>query len=233
MTERLFERMPRSRLYEHIVSSIEDLIISGKLKPGDRLPPERELALTMEVGRGAVRESVKLLADRGLVQVLPGRGTFVSEPQGSTLTATIDRFLRAGKGTHGDLTEVRRVLEVAIAGLAAERASEEDVQELRDTLAEMEASIGSPDDYVAAHLEFHSCLARATGNTVFPLLINAMVDLLRDRTFVALREPAAVDNRQFWHRRLVEAVANHDSAAARDAMERHLTLASADGEAKH
>jgi len=232
MTQRLYERMPRSRLYEHIASTIEELIISGRLKPGDRLPPERELASNMEVGRGAVRESVKLLADRGLIEILPGRGTFVSAPHATRLTADIGRLVRATNGTHEDLTEVRRVLEVAMAGLAAERASDDDIRQLQRTLAEMEASVDSADGYVAAHLAFHGCLARATGNTLFVLLINALIDLLRERTFEALRDPAAVANRQFWHRRLYQAVAQHDVGAARDAMERHLTLASADGETK-
>ena len=162
MTEQLYERIPRERLYEHIASHIEELIVAGKLTPGDQLPPERELARQMQVGRGAIRESVKLLAERGLVEVLPGRGTFVVEPDVLSLTAQLDRFLRIGLASFNALMEVRSVLEVATAGLAAQRATEEDLERLEAAVIQMDQNLQSPAEYVAAHLSFHRCLAEAT-----------------------------------------------------------------------
>jgi GntR family transcriptional repressor for pyruvate dehydrogenase complex len=230
MAEQLYDRMPRERLYEHIASYVEDLIVAGKLKPGDQLPPERELAQRMQVGRGVVRESVKLLGERGLVEVLPGRGTFVAEPDTNTLAAQLDRFFKTGSASYRDLREVRKVLEVAIAGLAAQRATPEELERLERAIAEMDESLESPDEFVEAHLSFHRCLAEAAGNSIFPILVDALVDLLRERTREILGVPGAPESRQFWHRRIFEAVAHRDAAAARDAMEQHLAQGLEDAE---
>jgi GntR family transcriptional repressor for pyruvate dehydrogenase complex len=231
MTEQLYERVPRARLYEQIADHIEDLIVSGKLTPGDQLPPERELAQRMHVGRGAIRESVKLLSERGLIEVLPGRGTFVAEPDGGALSVQLDRFLRLGPGSARDLNEVRRVLEVATAGLAARQAGEEDLKKLEVALAVMDESVGSPVQYVEAHVAFHRCLAEATGNKFFPLLVDVLGDLLRERTYEILQVRGAAERRQFWHRQIFEAIASHDVAAARQAMEQHLVQGSESKEA--
>ena len=222
MTEQLYERIPRERLYEHIASHIEELIVAGKLTPGDQLPPERELARQMQVGRGAIRESVKLLAERGLVEVLPGRGTFVVEPDVVALTAQLDRFLRIGPASFNDLMEVRSVLEVATAGLAAQRATEEDLGRLKVAVIQMDQNLQSPAEYVEAHLAFHRCLAEATGNPIFPFLIDILVDLIRDRTLELFKMPGAPERRQLWHHRIYDAIAGRDAEAARQAMEQHL-----------
>lgn len=226
----MYGRIPRGRLYEHIASHIEELIAAGKLTPGDQLPAERELARQMQVGRGAIRESVKLLAERGLVEILPGRGTFVAEPDVYALAVHLDRFLRIGPVSYDDLHEVRRVLEVATAGLAAQRAGEEDLENLRVVIAQMDENLQSPADYVEAHLSFHRCLAEATGNRIFPFLIDVLVELIRERTLELFHVPGAPERRQLWHHRIYNAIANHDVTAARNAMEQHLGQGLADEE---
>ena len=226
----LYTRRTRIRLYEDIASHIEELIITGELSPGDRLPAERELAEKMHVGRGAVRESVKLLSERGLVDVRPGRGTFVSEPGGDALVSSLERFLKLGPGSYDDLLEIRQVVEVAIAGLAAQRANAKDLEDLGVTVARMDNSIESPVEFIDADLEFHLTLARATHNPVFPRLMDVFIDMLRTVQLENFRVPGAPGRGQVWHKKIYEATTAGDAQAASDAMRQHLNQVAGDSE---
>ena len=127
MIEDLYREFRHDPLYEKIALHIEDLVGSGKLQPGNRLPSERELAEGLGVGRGVVREAVKLLAERGLVTISRGRGTFVSQVDVKLYSEQLGRFFRRGGHSYNDLHEVRQILEVEIAGLAAQKATKEDL----------------------------------------------------------------------------------------------------------
>ncbi|MBC8255311.1 MAG: FadR family transcriptional regulator [Ardenticatenia bacterium] len=176
MAEELFPKVTRERLYEQVADHVEELISTGKLNAGVRLPPERELAEKLGVARGVVREAVKVLEVRGLVAIQPGRGAFVVEDGTQSLSNHLARLFRMGRITHGDLIELRRVLEVEIAGLAAQHASAKSIKEMKQSLVKMDENISSPDRYIAADVNFHLALARATQNKMFPLLIEVIVD---------------------------------------------------------
>ena len=229
MTGEMFIKFERDRLYARVAEHIEELIVTGRLQPGDQLPPEREWAQQMNVGRGVVRDSVKLLAERGLVDVTPGRGTFVAEFGGHSLAANFDRSLKIAGASGGDLAEARKVLEIAIVGLAAQKAEDADLEKLKHAIAKMDENIESPDGFIEADLSFHQCLAEATGNKLFPLLIEVMADLLREERRRIFRTAGAPERGQAWHRRIYEAVEQRDVTAARIAMERHLEQVYKDG----
>jgi GntR family transcriptional repressor for pyruvate dehydrogenase complex len=220
--EELFRKFSRDRLYEQIASHIEELISSGTLQLGDQLPSEREFADGLGVGRGVVREAVKLLAERGLVTILPGRGTFVAELDTNVISDQLGRFFKVGFYSHGDLNEARSTLEVEIAGLAAQRARAEDLEEMGQALEEMDRHITSPDEYIEADLAFHSALAKATRNEIFCLLERLIADLLRESRRMIYRVPGAAERGQNWHRLIYKAVEGADGAAAREAMRKHM-----------
>ena len=228
MNEGLYHKFTRERLYEQVADHIDGLISTGKLKVGDRLPPERELAERLGVARGVVREAVRLLSVKGMVTVEPGRGTFIVERGAESISDHLSRMSRMGKFTFDDLNELRRVLELEIASLAAQRAQPEDVDRLKQAIEVMDDNLDSPEEYIAADLDFHLTMANATQNHMFSLLIGVIVDLLQESRRLIFRVEGAPQRGQVWHRKIAEAVEAHDAAAATEAMRRHLEHISAD-----
>src|SRR5450759_5129266 len=131
----VYRTVKTSRLYEQIVQQVEDSILKGQLKPGDQLPAERDLAQRFGVSRTAVREAVKTLHEKGLVEAYAGRGTFVTNGTTHSIRHTLDRMSRNGlaEGT-AYLTEVREILEPEIAALAAQRGDEDMRSSMREAI---------------------------------------------------------------------------------------------------
>ena len=231
MAEDLYHRFTRERLYEQVADHIEDLVCAGKLQKGDRLPPERELAERLGVARGVVREAVKLLGARGLVTVEPGRGTFIAEIGADSISDHLGRYFRLGNKSHTDLNELRRILEVEIAFLAAQRATAEDIARLKQAIQEMDDNIKSPEEYIAADMDFHLALATAAQNKMFPMLIEVLAGLLRESRQVIFQVAGAPERGQVWHRRICEAVEKQDTIAAQEAMQQHMQQVAEDAKA--
>lgn len=232
MAEEIYRKFTQERLYDKVADYIEELISEGKLLVGDQLPPERELTKKLGVARGVIREAIKVLVARGLVTVEPGRGTFIAEIDTASISDHLGRFFRMGKQSHSDLNELRRVLEVEIAALAARRATAEDLAEMCQAIEDMDRSITSAEEYIAADQAFHVALARGTRNSMFPLLINIISDLLQEsRRVIFHLAPGAPQRGQSWHRQIYEAVVQHNEQAAREAMQCHMHQVSEDAEA--
>lgn len=221
----------RERLYEQVADYIEDLVSSGQLRPGDKLPPERELAETLRVARGVVREAVKVLVERGLVTVKPGLGTYISEVSANAISDHLDRYFRLGNQSHSDLIELRQILEVEFAALAAQRAEAEDLAVLRAAVEEMQRNIDSAQLYIDADQEFHVAIARAARNEMFPLLLESVAGYLEASRLMIFKVPGAPQRGQDWHRELVAAIERRDAAGARHAMREHMTQVAADVQA--
>jgi GntR family transcriptional repressor for pyruvate dehydrogenase complex len=223
MTEELYREFRHDPLYEKIAVHIEELVSSGKLQPGDRLPAERELAEVLGVGRGVVREAVKLLAERGLVIVSPGRGTFVAEADSKFHSEQLGRFFRRGGHSYSDLHEVRKILEVEIAGLAAQRGTPQDLERMEQAVKAMDVTL-SPSaqvEFIKADTSFHAVLAEATHNSVFPLLMDVLMELLQDARFLMAEIPEVPARSQAYHKLILECVQRGDATAARQAMWEH------------
>ena len=221
----------RERLYEQVADYIEGLVSNGQLRPGDKLPPERELAETLRVARGVVREAVKVLAVRGLVTVKPGLGTFISEVSTDAISGHLDRFFRLGNQSHSDLIELRQILEVEFAALAAQRAQAEDLTEMREAVEEMDRNFDDAESYIDADQAFHLAIARAARNEMFPLLIEAVAGYLEASRLMIFKVPGAPQRGQAWHRKLCDAIERHDAASARQAMRQHMTQVALDVQA--
>jgi len=220
----------RERLSEQVASYIEGLVDSGQLQPGDRLPPERDLAETLHVGRGVIREAVKVLGTRGLVVVRPGLGTFVAEMGSDYITQHLGRFFRLSNQSLSDLNELRQIIEVEIATLAASRAQPEEIAEMAAAIRKMDESGDSARNYVEADQAFHYALARGSHNELFPLLLEALSDYLEASRLMIFGVPGAPQRGQAWHRRIYQAIEQHDRSDARQAMREHVKQVAEDAQ---
>src|SRR2546429_859317 len=180
----VYRTVKTSRLFEQIVQQVEDSILKGQLKPGDQLPAERDLAQRFGVSRTAVREAVKTLREKGLVEAYSGRGTFVTNGTSQAIRQSLDLMIRINQQEgSANLAELRLVLEPEIAGLAASRIEEQLLSTMRESVAVMDRNLREPDAYVEADLDFHLALAEAAGN---PLILS-----LLDRLSVSYANSAA------------------------------------------
>jgi len=221
-----------SRLYEQIVQQIEDSVLNGTLKPGDQLPAERELAQRLGVSRTAVREAVKALREKGLVEAYSGRGTFITDGTTHAARQSFDLMVKIGhqeSSTH--LAELRLILEPGIAAIAAARVDEEDLIAMREAVAVMERSQADPEAYIEADLDFHLALAEAAANPLILSLIDSIVGLLREQRIKIFNIEGGPQRGQVHHKRILEAMERRDSEMARAAMRAHLEQVREDSKA--
>lgn len=219
----MYKIVRSSRLYEQIVQQVEDSIHKGALKSGDQLPPERELAHQFGVSRTAVREAVKALHEKGLVEAYPGRGTFITDGTSYSVRQSLDRMLKIGQAEGaGYLAEVREILEPEIAALAATRADEEDLASMREQVAIMDRARKDPEAFIEADLDFHLALAEAAANPLILSLIDSIVGVLREQRMRIFHVEGGPDRGQYHHKRILEAVERRDALGAREAMKAHL-----------
>jgi len=212
-----------SRLYEQIVQQIEESVLNGSLKPGDQLPAERELAQRLGVSRTAVREAVKALREKGLVEAYSGRGTFITDGTSNAARQSFDLMVKIGQqesSTH--LAELRLILEPGIAALAAERMEEEYLAAMREAVAVMDRAQKDPAAYIEADLDFHLALAEAVANPLILSLIDSIVGLLREQRIKIFNVEGGPQRGQIHHKRILDAVERHDPEMARSAMRAHL-----------
>jgi GntR family transcriptional repressor for pyruvate dehydrogenase complex len=219
----MYEPIQSSRLYEQIVQQIEGRILGGDLEFGDKLPSEQELADQFGVSRTAVREAIKTLRAKGLVEVLPGKGTFVTDGSSQILRTSFDQVLKINNQSRLDnLIEVREMLEPKIAALAAERADEEDIESMKEAVAAMDNSIEDAEAFIEADLAFHLALAHATKNALIPLLIDPIVDMLQEQRIRIFETDKGSECGQIHHKKIFQCINQHDAQGAHDAMTAHL-----------
>ena len=219
----MYKAVQTSRLYEHIVRQIEESITRGALKPGDQLPAERELAQQFGVSRTAVREAVRVLNEKGLVEAYSGRGTFVTNGTSQVIRQSLDLMSKIGQpegSTH--LAELREILEPGIAALAAIRAEAAHVSALREAVDVMDRSRHDADAFIEGDLDFHLALAEAAGNPMILSLIDSIVGLLREQRMRTYYVGGGPERGQFHHKRILEAVERHDPERARETMQAHM-----------
>jgi GntR family transcriptional repressor for pyruvate dehydrogenase complex len=217
------------KLFEQITEQIEQQILRGDLQSGDRLPTERELAEQFHASRTAVREAMKILAQKGLLQMRPGRGTIVINGTSQALRDSLGLMLRVAQADSArELVEVREILEPEIAALAAVRATERDVVDLREAVEAMDAHLHDADAFISADNFFHQVLARATQNALVLTLIDPIMELLSEQRKQIFFVDGGPLRGQFHHKQLLDAVGQHDSEAARISMRAHLQQVRAD-----
>jgi len=228
----VYKLVRTSRLYEQIVEQIEESIVKGTLKPGDQLPAERELAQRFGVSRTAVREAVKALREKGLVEAYSGRGTFITDGTTQAVRHSLDLMVKIGQpegSTH--LAEVRAILEPEIAAMAAARIKEPELATMREAVSVMDKADQDPDAYIEADLDFHLALAEAAENPLILSLLDSIVGLLREQRLRIFRVPGGPERGQIHHKKILDAVERHDAEKAREAMRAHLSQVRDDSQA--
>ena len=210
-----------------VTAYVRDLIERGELRPGDRLPTERELAGQIGVSRPTVRTSLRALSTMGVVQSRQGAGTFIadgppalaSEPLG--LLAALHGLSRDG------LFEARRVLEVGTSGLAAERASGIHLAAMSEEVTGMFATVEEPLTFLWHDVRFHRAIAAASGNPVLGVLIDMLGSMFYERRRETIQTATDLRDTADAHRRIYQAIRSHNREAARAAMDEHLRDAQA------
>ena len=218
-----YKTVRTSRLYEQIVQQVEESILSGQLKPGDQLPAERELAVRFGVSRTAVREAVKCLREKGLVEAYTGRGTFVTNGTSQAMRQSLDLMVRVNQAEGSShLAELRLLLEPGIAALATGRIEAQLLATMHEAVEAMDRGLSDPEAYIEADLDFHLALAEAADNPMVLSLLDSIVGLLREQRSKIFDVDGGPERGQYHHKRILAAIERGDAEAAREAMRAHL-----------
>jgi len=223
--ERMYTPIQSAKVFERVAEQVEKRILDGELRKGDRLPTERDMAEQFQVSRTAVREAMKILAQKGLVDMRPGRGTIVIDGARKAMQNSIDLLMKMKLGEVGgsdNLVEVRTILEIEIAALAAARATEKEIAAMREAIRVMDESLNDADAYIVADNSFHEALAQATQNALILILIKSIVNLLSEQRKQIFAVEGGPQRGQIHHRRILESIIRRDPEAARAAMGSHL-----------
>ena len=214
--------LPLSR--DGLAAYLEDQIVHGFWQPGAKLPSERQFAEQFGVSRSVVREVLRSLIERHLVDVLPGRGAYVRDARASDAAGRLDAMLRRSHPTPRDLVEARTMLECAAAGLAAERAADVDLNTLGEALSRFDGAPGVVEQ-ARYDLAFHLAVAHAAHNSVIETMFGAISGLAAEMMLRSLGDPAVARASVPYHRAIHLAIEARDPEGARAAMANHLAVA--------
>jgi GntR family transcriptional repressor for pyruvate dehydrogenase complex len=212
---------------EEVIFQLREMIHRGELRPGDRLPPERDLAKLLGVSRPTLRDGIRSLAAVGILQARRGAGTFVVKSEGSPVLDS--NPLRLMASLHGftpdEMFEARKSLEMAIAGLAAERATGDQLATMSEEIAEMFAALDDPEQFLVHDMRFHQTVAAASGNRILTSLMNMVATILFDVRRKTVKRAKDLKESAEMHRAIYRAIRKQNVEAASEAMRDHLMLA--------
>lgn len=215
----------RRKLFELIADHIEGLILTGQLKPGEQLPPERELQTAFNVGRPAVREALITLERMGLIEIGNGVPARVTQPSAAglltSMVPSVRHLLSTSEGKR-QFQAVRLLVEVGLVRQAAKEATPEFIAELQAALDENQKSENDTQAYITSDVAFHFAIARFVGEPAIIAIHGAMSKWLSEQREVSLREPGAAQHATEHHARIFSAIASNDPDAAEKAMRAHL-----------
>ena len=217
-----FGPVERTILWEQVAEQLMTMLREKHLRPGDKLPPERELAALMQVSRPSLREALRALSMMNVLEVRQGAGTFVTSLEPELLVEHLDFVLSLDDSSLIELFEARKIVEIGIAGLAAQRITDEELADLEDGLARSQETLHHPADFLRADEQLHKTITQAARNPIMSRVIDSISRLLmvsRSRTveIAGVREKTVED-----HRAIVAALKRRDPEAAQQAMLQHL-----------
>ena len=219
--------LPSGTPVSEVARRLLDLFTSGSIAPGTRLPPERQLAATLEVGRSAVREALAALEILGIVDVRPGSGTYLRGTVSELLPQSLSWGVLLGERNTAELLELRSGLEIYVARLAASRAEASDLETLNASLERMSESIGALKAFAKADLDFHDGLAQAADNAMLVDMLHVVRSLLQVYADRAVHDEGAARTAIDEHTAVYRAIERADQDAAASAMAVHMATASA------
>ena len=221
----------KRKLYQDVLERLMRRIDSGEIRPGDQLPPERDLMALYGVGRPAIREALQAMERSGIVEISHGERARVVVPTAEGLMAQIAsgarHLLQVQPDTLAHLKEARLFLEAGTARLAAERATPADVAELRACIEAHRAAVPPNEGFLACDMAFHRTVARISGNPIYPAIVEAIFQWASAYYQPMVRAPGAEVLTLEEHTRLVDAIAAHDPDAAEAAVRAHLNRSNA------
>ena len=212
----------KTKVYAEVAAQIQRLITEGRVKPGDKLPPERELAEIFGVSRSSVRDAIRVLEMQGLVEPRHGDGTLIREVPVDRLVRPLADALSAGKDTLADLFDMRKMLEPPLARAAAFRATDDDVRTLAQIVAHQTARLEAGEMTLEDDNAFHYVIATAAKNQVVLRTMDVLMDLLRDSRARSLQGPGRAEKSLEGHRRILDAIRRRDPEAAAAQMRQHI-----------
>jgi GntR family transcriptional repressor for pyruvate dehydrogenase complex len=221
-----FQPVNSPKITDLITEQIREAILSGEVKPSDKLPPERELVKRFNASRMAVREALKSLEAAGLLIIKPGSGVFVAEANSRTMSDSLYSILRIQNTSLNEVTEARLIFEPHVARLAAERITDEDIRLLEVNIENTAAVLESELPATTENIEFHMLIARSVHNTVIALTMNTLLNVARamtQETSDNTRERFLIScQSQMQHKLIVEALRQKDSEKAHHLMFDHI-----------
>ncbi len=222
VSRKAFRAVRKTRVSQDIIEQVRDLFTSGRLKPGDRLPSERELSQALSVSRSSVREAVRAMESLGLIEARAGEGTFVASLSGNRGSDPLVASLHQDWSTQHKLFEVRRVIEPDLAALAARRATVDQIERLRAILNDQEADIARGGTGMKQDTLFHYLLAEATGNEVLVRIMDSLMDLLLKTREESLQHDKRPARSLKQHRAMLRAIEARNPRAAERLMYQHI-----------
>ena len=223
MSDKLTAYRPiaRRKTYELVAEQLIELIGSRRLQAGDVLPPERELVDSYRVGRSSVREALRMLESRGLIESR-GNGSFQVAELRNMLDRSFDLLVTVEEADYAELFEVRRILEGEAAALAASRRTKAQVERMREHVHAMQGGLSSEERFITADLHFHLAVAEATRNRVIVHLMNAIRRLLQRSLSSSYHIKGSPERAVEMHRLILEAIDEGHPEEARQRMQEHV-----------
>jgi GntR family transcriptional repressor for pyruvate dehydrogenase complex len=216
-----FEAVRKNKVYEEVARQIERLILK-KLKPGDKLPSERELAEMLQVSRSSIRDAIRGLELRGVVEPRQGAGTIVREASADSVVNPFAHALKRRREMVSELLDFRKMLEPPLAARAATHASADEILEMEEILQRQEAKLSRGETTIGEDAEFHYSVALASGNSVVLKVLDIVMDLLRDTRERSLQVEGRPRKSLIGHQRILAAIKRQDAESAKAAMRRHI-----------
>jgi len=217
------EPVYKSSLSSLIVEKIVQAIKKGELKQGDRLPSMSHLAKKLNVGQSSIREALKQLQVMGLVDVRHGKGIFVSEVDIGSVLKDVSHLLILKRPDILYLMEARRIVEYGTVKLAAQRSSQEEIEELYQLTQRMQSELDDPENFIKDDLGFHLKLAEASKNPILPMFLNSIRSLFLQEQKAVVRLPGAAKRASDYHMKICKAIKEHNAEKAAKVMMQHLT----------
>ena len=208
----------KEKLSVEVANQITELILDESLRPGDPLPSQRELAEEIGVSRTVLREAIKTLEERGLVEMKHGSGTYVRRPTSKSISRSVRLFIQTGPERFFQLIDVREILDVEIAARLAKECSEEDLLELEERLALMEEALDSPEEFVRLDVAFHMAFYRATRNEVLMAIMAPITELLMETVGITFAVPGSAERSLKRHQVMLACIRAGDAEGARQAV---------------
>jgi GntR family transcriptional repressor for pyruvate dehydrogenase complex len=217
----MFQSIKHIRVSDEIVNQVKSLISQGKLKPGDRLPPERELIKQFSVSRPSLREALNSLVATGFLEI-KGKRTYIKSMASESMQNPLSLLIKADAQKLFDLIEVRKAIEAWSAYYSAQRATEDDIKQLGRIIEEMRATFVEGISWEKQDADFHLAIAQATHNTIQTHIMSTIYNLLRESVAKVFTDRVKIKKLLEQHQQIFNAIKNHLPDKARERILNHL-----------